>query len=215
MPGLVLVGFVLVFVFAPGFVFGLDFALGLIFVLGLGGGFIPGFAFGFGFVLGLGGGFAPGFVFGFLAITADLNYQQGIDRMWTRSTRLDHYWPALAHLGEQAVLSKEIYADGSDDDETVFGYNERWCEYRYKPSKITGILNSKASQSLDMWHLAQNFGNRPVLNAEFIQSDTPLDRVRALNDGETTPPFLLDCYNDLKCSRPLPVRSVPGLIDHF
>lgn len=156
-----------------------------------------------------------GFIIGLICVTCDLTYQQGIDRFWFRDTRFDVYWPALSHLGEQAVLSQEIYADGSDDDKLVFGYQERYAEYRYKPSKITGVLNSKSPLPLDQWHLSQDFDNRPVLNDEFRESHTPLDRVRALNDGENTPPFLLDSFIDMRCARPMPVHGVPGLIDHF
>jgi hypothetical protein len=149
---------------------------------------------------------------GMVSVRADLTYQQGLDRMFSRSTRWDHYWPSLAHIGEQAVLSKEIYADGTSSDDDVFGYQERYAEYRYKPSKITGKFRSNCTTSLDTWHLAQDFSTRPTLNQNFIEENPPIDRVVAVT---TEPEFLFDSYFDLKCARPMPVYSVPGLIDHF
>ncbi|AXL14702.1 major capsid protein [Microviridae sp.] len=151
-------------------------------------------------------------VIGMVSARADLNYQQGLDRMFSRSTRWDFYWPALAHIGEQAVLSKEIYLDGTANDEDVFGYQERFAEYRYKPSKITGQMRSNATTPLDTWHLAQDFATRPVLNSEFIEEDPPVDRVIAV---PSEPHFLFDAYFDYKCARPMPIYGVPGLIDHF
>ena len=113
---------------------------------------------------------------GLACVRADLTYQQGIDRMWSRQGRFDFYYPALAHLGEQAVLSKEIFADGTAGDQDVFGYQERFAEYRYKNSKITGHFRSNYAQSLDTWHLSQDFANRPVLSDVFIAEDPPSDR---------------------------------------
>lgn len=153
-----------------------------------------------------------GYIIGLVNLRADLNYQQGLNRMWSRQTRFDFYWPVLAHLGEQAILSKEIFADGSDSDDDVFGYQERYAEYRYKPNMITGKLRSTDPQSLDVWHLAQKFTNRPVLNDEFIEENVPLDRSLAVT---TEPQLILDCWFDLSCVRPMPVYSVPGLVDHF
>lgn len=153
-----------------------------------------------------------GLIIGLINVRADLTYQQGINRMWSRKTRFDHYWPALAHLGEQAVLNKEIYAQGTAEDEDVFGYQERYAEYRYKPSMVTGLFRSQASQSLDAWHLAQDFASLPSLNGAFIQEDPPIDRVIAV---PTEPHFIFDAYFDLKCARPMPLYGVPGLIDHF
>lgn len=149
---------------------------------------------------------------GLVCVDADLTYQQGLNRMWSRQTRFDYYYPALAHLGEQAVLSKEIYADGSANDQSVFGYQERFAEYRYKPSLITGQFRSNAATPLDAWHLSQDFSSRPTLNQTFIESNPPIDRVVAVN---TEPDFIFDSYFDLKCARPMPMYSVPGLIDHF
>jgi len=153
-----------------------------------------------------------GVLLGMLAVRADLTYQQGLPRMFSRSTRFDFFEPALAHLGEQAVLNKEIYLDGSSADDDVFGYQERFAEYRYRPSQITGLFRSTTAGSLDVWHLAQEFGGLPELGATFIQDDPPIDRVIAV---DTEPHFLLDAYLSLKCARPMPLYGVPGLIDHF
>lgn len=153
-----------------------------------------------------------GYIIGLVNVRADLTYQQGLNRMWSRQTRFDFYWPALAHLGEQAVLNKEIYAQGNAQDNEVFGYQERWAEYRYYPSQITGQMRSTYAQSLDVWHLAQEFSTLPQLNSEFIQDNPPLERVLAVT---TEPQILLDCFFNLNCVRPMPVYSVPGLIDHF
>lgn len=154
-----------------------------------------------------------GHVIGLASIRADLTYQRGLHKMFSRRTRWDFYWPALAHLGEQAVLNKEIYADGSATDDDVFGYQERFAEYRYKPSMITGLFRSEAPQTLDSWHLSQKFGALPVLNsAEFIEDRPPVDRVTAVANQ---PHFKLDGYARYICARPMPVNSVPGLVDHF
>jgi hypothetical protein len=151
-------------------------------------------------------------IIGLVNVRADLTYQQGLNRMFSRQTMYDFYWPALSHIGEQAVLSKEIYADGSANDENVFGYQERYAEYRYKPSMITGQFRSNYTASLDSWHLAQDFGTRPVLDETFIEENPPIDRVLAV---PTEPHFIFDAFFNLKCARPMPVYSVPGLIDHF
>lgn len=145
---------------------------------------------------------------GLVSVRADLTYQRGIDRMWTRQTRFDYYYPSLAHIGEQAVLSKEIYADGSADDQTVFGYQERWAEMRYKNSLITGDFRSSSSTSLDTWHLSQDFTSRPNLDQTFIEETPPVDRVIAV---PSEPHFIMDGYLDYKHTRPMPVYSVPGL----
>lgn len=147
-------------------------------------------------------------VLGLLSIRADLTYQQGLDRFWSQSTLEDLYWPQFAHLGEQVVRNREIYADNTSDDDGVFGYQERYAEYRYKPSRITGKLNSAYPQPLDAWHLAQFFGNRPVLNESFINDNPPIDRVVAVPDE---PQFIMDSYHDLVCARPMPLYGVPGL----
>lgn len=149
---------------------------------------------------------------GIVNVRADLTYQQGLDRMFSRQTRWDFYWPALSHLGEQAVLNKEIYCDGTANDDNAFGYQERYAEYRYKPSKITGVFRSAAASSLDSWHLSQEFGSLPTLNSTFINEDPPVDRVIAT---PTDPHMIFDSYFDMICVRPMPVYSVPGLIDHL
>nr|QJB20875.1 MAG: major capsid protein [Microvirus sp.] len=152
---------------------------------------------------------------GMVCARADLNYQQGLDRMWSRSTRFDFYWPALSHIGEQAVLNKEIYAQGTANaaqDAAVFGYQERFAEYRYKQSRITGEFRSNFATPLDTWHLAQDFASLPALNSTFIVENPPVSRVIAVQDE---PQFLYDSYVRLRCARPMPVYSVPGLIDHF
>lgn len=181
-------------------------------------------AFGVGTMAG--NGFTKSFtehcvIIGLVSVRADLTYQQGLDRMFSRSTRWDFYWPALAHIGEQAVLTQELYAQdpttdtgatGTPDNEKVFGYQERYAEYRYKPSKITGKMRSNDAQTLDTWHLAQDFDSLPLLNQTFIEETPPVDRVIAV---QTEPEFLFDSYFDLKCARPMPVYSMPGMIDHF
>lgn len=149
-----------------------------------------------------------GYILGYVCLRADLNYQQGLNRMWSRSTRFDHYWPGLAQLSEQAVLSKEIYVDGTAADDDVFGYQERYAEYRYKPSLVTSRFRSNATQPLDTWHLALDFEERPVLNDVFIEEDPPVDRVIAVI---SEPHMILDTYVDLKCARPMPLYGVPGL----
>jgi len=154
-------------------------------------------------------------VIGLVAARADLTYQQGLDRMFSRRTRWDFYWPALAHLGEQAILNKEIYAQGTANptaDASVFGYQERYAEYRYKNSKITGQFRSNFAQSLDSWHLSQDFEALPLLNSTFIEDNPPVDRIIAI---PSFPHFLWDSYFRLKHTRPMPMFSVPGLIDHF
>lgn len=166
---------------------------------------------------GRGNGFSKsftehGWIIGLINVRADLTYQQGINRMWTRSTKFDMYWPTFAFLGEQAVLNKEIYAQGNTDDDGVFGYQERYAEYRYAPSQVTGKFRSTYAQSLDSWHLAQKFDNLPKLSPEFIVDNPPIDRVVAV---PSEPQFLLDCWFNLSCVRPMPVYGVPGLIDHF
>lgn len=152
---------------------------------------------------------------GLVNVRADLNYQQGLNRMWSRSTRFDFYWPALSHIGEQTVLNKEIYlatpyTAGTAD--AAFGYQERFAEYRYKPSIITGKMRSNSATPLDTWHLAQNFTAPPALNATFIEENPPVARVIAV---PTEPHCLFDGYFNLRCARPMPVYGVPGLIDHF
>lgn len=153
-------------------------------------------------------------IIGIVNVRADITYQQGLDRMWSRSTRYDFYWPSLAHIGEQSVLQKEIWADPATraNDDVVFGYNERYSEYKYKPSKITGRFRSNCTTPLDSWHLSEEFASAPTLNAGFIEPQTPMSRVKAVT---TEPDFIFDSFIQMRCARPMPLYSVPGLIDHF
>jgi hypothetical protein len=151
-------------------------------------------------------------IIGICSVRADLNYQQGLNRSWSRNTRFDYFWPTLQHLGEQAVLNKEIYAQGTGADNNVFGYQQRYGEYKYKPSQITGAFRSNFTGTLDAWHLAQNFGSLPTLGNTFIGENAPMTRIKATN---TDPDFIMDCFVSLKCARPMAVDAVPGLIDHF
>lgn len=148
-----------------------------------------------------------GWVIGLVNLRADITYQEGLNRMWSRKTRFDFYMPALAHLGEQAVLNKEIWYNNATSN-TVFGYQERWAEYRYKPSMVTGAFRSNYAGTLDPWHLALDFSATPVLNASFIQDDPPVDRILTVT---TEPHVLMDSYISYKHARPMPVYSVPGL----
>lgn len=156
-----------------------------------------------------------GIIIGLASVRADLTYQQGLDRHFSRSTRFDYFWPSLANLGEMAVLNQEIYTQGEGFktiDEAVFGYQEHWAEYRYKPSRITGLFRSNATQSLDPWHLSLDFATLPALNDTFIQDTPPIDRVVAVTNQ---PEFIFDAYFNLTSARPMPINSVPGMIDHF
>ena len=156
-----------------------------------------------------------GMVIGLVAVRADLTYQQGIRRMWNRSTRYDFYFPAFAMLGEQTVLNKEIYCDGSANDNLVFGYQERWAEYRYNPSQITGLFRSTSAGTIDPWHYSQKFTALPTLGSTFIQDIPPLSRNLAVGAAANGQQLLLDAFFDIKAARPMPLYSVPGLIDHF
>lgn len=154
-----------------------------------------------------------GYVFGFVCARADLTYQQGINKMWLRSTVYDFYWPTFAHLGEQAIELREIYAQGTEADTKVFGYQERYAEYRYKPSQITGKFRSSVTGgNLDVWHLSQFFKNAPTLNEEFIMENPPIERIIAVQDE---PEFLLDVGFRYTAVRPMPMFGTPGLVDHF
>lgn len=156
-----------------------------------------------------------GMIIGLVSVRADLTYQQGLHRMWSRSTRYDFYFPAFAALGEQAVLNKEIYCDGSANDNNVFGYQERWGEYRFGQSKITGLFRSTSAGTIDPWHLAQRFTALPTLNSTFIQDTPPVSRVVAVGAGANGQQLLFDAVFSCRTARPLPMFSVPGLIDHF
>lgn len=165
-----------------------------------------------------------GYIIGLANVRCDLNYQQGLNRMWSRRGRYDFFWPTLQNLGEQAVLNREIYAQGDDVhtdpddpsspivDEEAFGYQERYAEYRYNPSVITGKLRSNAEGTLDVWHLAQHFNQLPTLSAEFIQDSPPLSRIISVTDE---PQIILDCYIKQTWTRCMGTYSIPGLVDHL
>jgi hypothetical protein len=167
---------------------------------------------GIGTVGGSGRGFVKTFtehekIIGIASIRADLTYQEGLNRMWSRSTRFDYYYPALANIGEQGVLNKEIFIQNTSADDDVFGYQERYSEYKYKPSQVTSIFRSNHSTSLDQWHLAQEFGSLPSLNASFIEENPPIDRTIAV---PSEPHMIMDFYFDLKCARPMPIHNLPA-----
>jgi len=156
-----------------------------------------------------------GVVLGIVCVRADLTYQQGLHRMWNRSTRYDFYFPAFATLGEQAVLNEEIYVRGDANDTGVFGYQERWAEYRYMPSRISSLFRSTAAGTIDAWHLAQRFTTLPTLNTTFIQETPPVSRTLAVGAAANGQQIIFDSFFDIKKARPMPMYSVPGLIDHF
>ena len=154
-------------------------------------------------------------IIGLVNVRADITYQQGLNRMWSRRDRLDFYWPALAHIGEQEVLNKEIFAQGSpagEVDDEVFGYQERYAEYRYKPSIVTGKFRSNDDQSLDAWHLADDYEWLPTLSDAWIRDQPAIARILAVQDE---PQFIADFHHNLMCARPMPMFGVPGNIDRF
>lgn len=153
-----------------------------------------------------------GLIMGLAVVRTDQTYQQGIERMWSRKGRYDYYWPVLANIGEQAILNKEIYAQGKTADEEAFGYQEAWADYRYKPSKVTGLFRSNAAQSLDAWHYAQDYDALPTLSTAWMeQTDSEMKRTLAV---QSQPDFIADFYFMNKTTRCMPVYSIPGLIDH-
>lgn len=156
-----------------------------------------------------------GVLMGFANVRSDITYQQGVERYFSKKARFDFYWPALSMIGEQAVLNKEIYYQGgAAADENVFGYQERYAEYRYKPSRLSGLMRSGAAASLDAWNLSEEFGSLPALGNTFITSNTgaPLDRAIAV---PSEPQFIADFYFDMKCARPMPLYGTPGMLDRF
>ena len=170
----------------------------------------------FGTVADTGSGFYRSFVehgviIGLVSIRADLQYQQGVDRMLTRRKKLDYFFPEFAGISDQEVYNREIYADGSADDSKVFGYQERYGEYRYHNSYVTGKMRSSDPQSLDAWHTAQYFKNRPTLSADFIKENPPIDRIIAVTSESGEPQFTLDCFFDLEDTMELPLYGIPGL----
>lgn len=164
-----------------------------------------------------------GYIIGILNCRADITYQQGVDYHWLRSTRYDFYLPVLAHLGERAVESRELWwagegsstADPPTLDYSIFGYQERWAELRYAKSMCTGAFRSDAAAPLDWWHLSQDFASRPTLTSTFIEDDPPLERVTSITPATGAPAFKIDAYIECRAARCMPAYSVPGLIDHF
>lgn len=155
-----------------------------------------------------------GLIIGVMVARYDHTYQQGLDRLWSRKDKFDFYWPVFANIGEQAIKNKEIYAQGNAEDDEVFGYQEAWAEYRYKPSRVTGEMRSSYAQSLDVWHLADDYSKLPSLSAEWIQEDSStVNRVLAVSDNLSAQ-FFADIYVKNLCTRPMPMYSIPGLIDH-
>lgn len=154
-----------------------------------------------------------GYVIGLARARGENTYQQGLNRLWSRQTRWDFFWPKLQELGEQAVLTQEIYLTGSPNDDEVFGYQERYAEYRYKPSEIRGQFRSTYSESLDVWHLAEEFGSIPKLNATFIQQNTPIERSLVVTEGY--PHLLADFWFNYKHARPMAVYGVPASLGRF
>ena len=155
-----------------------------------------------------------GFIIGVMVARYDHTYQQGLDRFWSRKDRFDYYWPVFANIGEQAVLNKEIYAQGTKEDDEVFGYQEAWADYRYKPSRVTGEMRSKAPQSLDIWHLADDYSARPSLSDSWIREDSgTVNRVLAVSEVNSNQ-LWCDIFVRNRATRPMPLYSIPGLIDH-
>ena len=163
-----------------------------------------------------------GFVIGVMVARYDHTYQQGLERFWSRKDRFDYYWPVFANIGEQAVKNKEIYAQGPAQkdssgaviDDQIFGYQEAWADYRYKPSRVTGEMRSQYAQSLDVWHLADDYSALPMLSDSWIREDkTNVDRVLAVTSAVSNQLFA-DIYIKNRTTRPMPMYSIPGLIDH-
>ncbi len=155
-----------------------------------------------------------GYIIGLACIRTEHTYQQGIERMWNRRRRFDFYWPALANLGEQAILNKEIFAQGNNVDDEAFGYQEAWAEYRYKPSRVSGAMRSTYAQSLDVWHYGDKYESLPILSDIWIRETTNnIDRTLAVQSS-LEDQFIADFYFKNICTRPMPMYSVPGLIDH-
>lgn len=155
-----------------------------------------------------------GFVLGLMVARYDHTYQQGIERFWSRKERFDYYWPVFANIGEQAIKNKEIYAQGTEQDDEVFGYQEAWADYRYKPSRTAGYMRSTAPQPLDSWHFGDLYDTLPSLSDEWIREDgSVIDRVIAVS-SQITHQFFADIYVSCRATRPMPVYSIPGLIDH-
>ncbi|UOF82669.1 major capsid protein [Microviridae sp.] len=156
-----------------------------------------------------------GYVIGIVNVRSDVSYQQGLRRHWSRSTRYDFYWPVFSALGEQTILNKELYCRGDANDNLVFGYQERWSEYRYSPPMITGLFRSTSSGTVDGWHLAQRFTSLPLLNQSFVEENPPVSRVLAVGSAANGQQIIFDSFTRIAAARPMPLYSVPGMIDHF
>ena len=155
-----------------------------------------------------------GYIIGLAVARAEHSYQQGIERLFSRTRRFDFYYPALSNIGEQAVLNKEIFAQGNATDDEAFGYQEAWAEYRYKPSRVSGAFRSNYAQSLDSWHYADDYATLPSLSANWIVEPTAnVDRTLVVSSS-VEDQLIFDFYLKLHCARPMPVYSIPGLIDH-
>lgn len=155
-----------------------------------------------------------GYIIGLVCVRTDQTYQQGLEKLWNRKRRFDFYWSALANIGEQPILNKEIYAQGTDEDEEVFGYQEAWAEYRYKPNRISGALRSTYDQPLDIWHYGNKFASLPTLTDDFIrETKNNLDRTLTVQSS-VEDQFIADFEFDEIATRPMPLNSIPGLIDH-
>lgn len=155
-----------------------------------------------------------GFIIGLMVARYDHTYQQGLNRLWSRKDKFDFYWPVFANIGEQPVKNKEIYAQGNTTDDEVFGYQEAWADYRYKPNMVTGEMRSAYTQSLDVWHLADDYSSLPTLSDSWIREDkSTVDRVLAVTSAVSNQLFA-DIYVKNLCTRPMPMYSIPGLIDH-
>ena len=157
-----------------------------------------------------------GFIFGLCVARYDHTYQQGLERFWSRTDRFDYYWPSLANIGEQPVKRKEIYCTGlADNDDRVFGYQEAWADYRYKPSRVAGEMRSRVPNTLDVWHLSDNYSGAPFLSDEWIQEDASnLNRSLAVSDSVSNQ-LWADIFIKNTSVRPMPIYSIPGLIDHY
>ena len=164
-----------------------------------------------------------GIVIGLACVRTEKTYQQGLNKIFSRRRRFDYYWPTLSHLGEQAILNKEIYAQGNSVldannkviDDQAFGYQEAWAEYRYKPSQVTGQMRSNATGSLDVYHFADDYNSLPQLGDSWIVEDKAnIDRCLAFGSA-VADQFIADFYFKFRSARPMPVNSIPGLIDHY
>lgn len=155
-----------------------------------------------------------GFLIGVMVARYRHTYQQGLERFWSRKDRFDYYFPVFANIGEQAIKNKEIYAQGTVKDDEVFGYQEAWADYRYRPNRVTGEMRSSAPQSLDVWHLGDDYESLPSLSDSWIREDSKtVNRVLAVSDNVSAQLFC-DIYIRNLCTRPMPLYSIPGLIDH-